>query len=198
LAADSRLPRLHSTPPTTKEFCRSASRFDFLFWLLAETHSAVSDTLTGTERDGKVFVQVQPPNTSPARDAKFKQFYYLVLRPGSSQDVAGLRYTYRKLEEPLALLIGIHLRFSETTLVSKEEPFDAWNTLYFYRDVLLGSKSYRCGLLPICFTTQSSSLLGTSARELGLGRRSLASQVARRISEIGARRQLLWVCQWMS
>jgi hypothetical protein len=37
------------------------------------------------------------------------------------------------MEELLALLIGTYNRFAAPVLVSKEEPFDAWNTLHFYR-----------------------------------------------------------------
>jgi hypothetical protein len=69
----------------------------------------------------------------PTRDAQFRQHYYLIFRPDSPTDVSTLRYTYTKLEELLALLIGSYNRLSWPILVSKEEPFDAWNTLHFYR-----------------------------------------------------------------
>jgi len=69
----------------------------------------------------------------PTRDAQFRQHYYLVFRPDSPSDVSTLRYAYTKLEELLALLIGSYHRLSWPILVSKEEPFDAWSTLHFYR-----------------------------------------------------------------
>jgi hypothetical protein len=69
----------------------------------------------------------------PTREGQFKQHYYLVFRPDSLSDVSALRYTYAKLEELLALLIGAYNRLTWPILVSKEEPFDTWNTLYFYK-----------------------------------------------------------------
>ena len=69
----------------------------------------------------------------PTRDAQFRQHYYLVFRPDSLSDISNLRYTYTKLEELLALLVGTYSRLAWPILVSKEEPFDAWNTLHFYR-----------------------------------------------------------------
>lgn len=70
----------------------------------------------------------------PAAEAQFRQYYYLVFRPDRPRDVNSLRYTYTKLEELLALLIGKYIRFAPPILVSKEDPCDAWNTFYFYRD----------------------------------------------------------------
>jgi len=69
----------------------------------------------------------------PTNEAQFRQHYYLVFRPDSPRDAASLRYTYLKLEELLGLLIGTYSRFAAPILVGKEEPYDAWNTLYFYR-----------------------------------------------------------------
>jgi hypothetical protein len=66
-------------------------------------------------------------------EAQFRQHYYLVFRPDSPSDVASLLNTYTKIEELLALLIDTYSRFAAPILVSKEELFDAWNTLYFYR-----------------------------------------------------------------
>jgi hypothetical protein len=69
----------------------------------------------------------------PQRDAQFEQHYTLIFRPNSPSDIPSLRYTYTKLEEILAVLVGSYCRLSWPILVSKEEPFDAWDTLYFYR-----------------------------------------------------------------
>jgi hypothetical protein len=69
----------------------------------------------------------------PQRDAQFTQHYYLVFRPDSPSDISSLRYTYTSLEELLAVFIGSYCRLSWPILVSEEEPFDAWDILYFYR-----------------------------------------------------------------
>jgi HEPN superfamily Apea-like protein/ApeA-like protein len=69
----------------------------------------------------------------PRREAKFSQHYYLVFKADSPSDISGLHYTYTKFEEFLALLTGTYSRLAWPILVSKEVPFDAWNTLHFYR-----------------------------------------------------------------
>jgi len=69
----------------------------------------------------------------PSREAKFSQHYYLIFRPDAPTDESSLRFTYTKLEELLTLLIGTYHRLAWPILVSKEEPFDAWNTVYFDR-----------------------------------------------------------------
>jgi hypothetical protein len=79
---------------------------------------------------------VLPAWKHPAREAQFRQHYYLVFRPDGPSPAASFRYTYTKLEELLALLIGTYSRFAAPILVSKEDPYDAWNTLYFYRGAL--------------------------------------------------------------
>ncbi len=76
---------------------------------------------------------VIPISEHPLSEAEFRQHYYLVFSPDSPSDVASFRNIYTKLEELLALLIGTYNRFAAPVLVSKEEPFDAWNTLHFYR-----------------------------------------------------------------
>ncbi len=72
------------------------------------------------------------PSDFRARDTEFRQHYYLVFKPDSPGDVSSLRYTYTKIEEFLALLIGTYSRLPWPILVSKEE-FDAWDTLHFHR-----------------------------------------------------------------
>lgn len=72
-------------------------------------------------------------STHPTRDVHFRQTYYLVFRPDVLSDVSALRNTCTKLEELFALLLGSYHRLTWPILVRKEEPFDAWNTLYFYR-----------------------------------------------------------------
>lgn len=69
----------------------------------------------------------------PRRDAQFKQAYYLVFRPDSPSDLPGLRYIHTRLEELFAILTGSYCRLPWPTFVRNEEPFDAWDTVYFYR-----------------------------------------------------------------
>src|SRR6185437_4110948 len=69
----------------------------------------------------------------PTRDAQFKQHYYLIFRPDIPGDVSSLRNTYTRLEELLALFIGSYNRLPWPILVSKEEPCDSWDVVYFYR-----------------------------------------------------------------
>ena len=72
-------------------------------------------------------------STHPRRDVQFQQSYYLVFRSEAPSDLSALRHTYNKLEEFFALLLGSYHRFTWPIFVRKEEPFDTWNTLYFYR-----------------------------------------------------------------
>jgi len=73
------------------------------------------------------------PSDFRTRGAQFTQHYYLLFSPDSATDISSLRYTYTKLEELLALLVGAYSRLAWPVLVRKEGPFDAWNTLHFYR-----------------------------------------------------------------
>jgi len=72
-------------------------------------------------------------STHPRRDAHFQQTYYLIFRPEALSDLSALRYTYIKLEEFISLLLGSYQRLTWPILVCKEESFDTWNTLYFYK-----------------------------------------------------------------
>jgi hypothetical protein len=92
-------------------------------------------TLGGTVSIGSITTgaPIIPISEHPLSGAEFRQHYYLVFSPDSPRDVADLRSIYTKMEELLALLIGTYNRFAAPVLVSKEEPFDAWNTLHFYR-----------------------------------------------------------------
>jgi hypothetical protein len=72
-------------------------------------------------------------STHPCRDAHFQQTYYIVFKPESLCDLPTLRYMYTQLEEFIALLTGFYHRLTWPILVRKEEPFETWNTMYFYR-----------------------------------------------------------------
>jgi hypothetical protein len=72
-------------------------------------------------------------STHPRRDVQFQQAYYVVFRPDALSDIAALRNIRTKLEELLALLLGSYHRLTWPILVRKEDPYDSWNTLYFYR-----------------------------------------------------------------
>jgi hypothetical protein len=103
----------------------SYKEWQFKYTMVAGDFSIESNT-TGGDLFG--FGSVHP-----RRHAQFAQRYDLVFRPDSPKDASSLRYTYTKLEEILAVLVGSYCRLSWPILVSKEEPFDAWDTLYFYR-----------------------------------------------------------------
>lgn len=68
-----------------------------------------------------------------ARDVHLRQHHYLVFVPDSPSSISRLRHTYIRIEELLALLVGSYTRAAWPILVSKEEPFDEWNTLHFHR-----------------------------------------------------------------
>jgi hypothetical protein len=72
-------------------------------------------------------------STHPRRDIHFKQTYYLVFRPETPRTLSALRDTYTRLEEFIALLTGFYERLSWPILIHKEEPFDSWETVHFYR-----------------------------------------------------------------
>ncbi len=72
-------------------------------------------------------------STHPSRDIHFKQTYYLIFRPEALSTLAALRDTYTRLEEFIALLTGFYERLTWPILVRKEDPFDNWETVYFYR-----------------------------------------------------------------
>ena len=77
--------------------------------------------------------------THPQRDVHFRQKYDLTFRPGRLSDLATLRYVYTTIEEFIALLTGFYHRLNWPILVRDEQPFETWNTFYFYR----GSSSGR-------------------------------------------------------
>lgn len=74
-------------------------------------------------------------STHPRRDVQFQQTYYLVFRPDALSNISAMRNIRTKLEEFFALLLGSYHRLAWPILVHKEEPYDNWSTLYFYRGV---------------------------------------------------------------
>jgi len=64
------------------------------------------------------------------RDVKFEQFFYICYRPNEPSDLSHLQYVFSKVEEFMALMLGLYFRFERPTFIRKEEPFDNWMTIY--------------------------------------------------------------------
>jgi hypothetical protein len=70
----------------------------------------------------------------PRRSAEFKQYLYIIFRPDTPANRQQMQYTFTKIEELLALLLGTYYRLVWPTFVRKEEPFDSWVTIYSQRN----------------------------------------------------------------
>jgi hypothetical protein len=64
------------------------------------------------------------------RDVKFEQHFCIHYRPDEPSDLSHLQYVFAKVEEFMALLLGLYFRFERPTFIRKEEPLDGWMTIY--------------------------------------------------------------------
>jgi hypothetical protein len=71
----------------------------------------------------------------PDSELRIKQNFFLVFAPKLAGSWASFRYTFLLLEDFLALLLGSHYRLSWPILVTKEDPCEAWNSIYFDRGI---------------------------------------------------------------
>jgi|SRR5271157_3890951 len=69
----------------------------------------------------------------PVGEVNIRQTNWLVYSPTTKCSLGDFQTVYRRIEELIALLLGIYFRLDWPTLVGSDGEFDAWYKFYFYR-----------------------------------------------------------------
>jgi ApeA N-terminal domain 1 len=76
---------------------------------------------------------------APESEINIRQTNWLIYSPKTSGGVSGFLLVRRRTEELISLLLGTYFSLDWPTLVVKNDNFDAWYKLYFYRGTSHGS-----------------------------------------------------------